>query len=57
MNIWDILIIVIIAGAVFAALKKRRKGSCSCGCADCPSAGFCGKKEKDLKENGKQENI
>ena len=39
MNIWDILIIVLLAAVVvFAAVrivKNRKKGKCSCGCANC----------------------
>ena len=35
----DILLIVIIAGALFLALRKlirdRRRGKCTCGCDGC----------------------
>ena len=38
----DIILILIIAGAVFLAfrsvIRKRKNGGCSCGCADCPSS-------------------
>ena len=41
----DIALAVLIAAAVLLALLKiirdRRRGKCSCGCADCPSAGSC----------------
>ena len=44
MNIWDILIIVLLAAVVvFAAVrivKNRKKGKCSCGC-DCANCAGC----------------
>ena len=39
MNIWDILILLILAGIIALALRalrgKKRSGGCSCGCAGC----------------------
>ena len=39
MNLWDILLLAVIALAVFFAIRRLRKnkGTCGCGCADCPS--------------------
>ena len=38
MNVFDILILAIVAGALFFAVRKlwKNKGTCGCGCADCP---------------------
>ena len=39
MNLWDVLILLILAGCVAAALRilrgKKRTGGCSCGCGGC----------------------
>ena len=39
MNIWDILILLALAGGIALALRalrgKKRRGGCSCGCAGC----------------------
>ena len=39
MNLWDILILLVLAGCVAAALQilrgKKRTGKCSCGCGGC----------------------
>ena len=45
MNVWDILILLAVAGALFLAVRGMRRarksgkccgcGACSCGCADC----------------------
>ena len=39
MNIWDILILLILAGIIALALRalrgKKRSGGCSCGCGGC----------------------
>ena len=38
MNIWDILILLLIAGAVALALhflRGKKRGGCSCGCGGC----------------------
>jgi len=46
MNIWDILILLVVAGMVFLALRaiRGRKGGCSCGSSECCScAGGCEK--------------
>ena len=42
MNIWDILILLLIGGAIAAAFRilkgKRKSGGCTCGCGeDCPA--------------------
>ena len=48
MNLADIVILLVIALALFFALRhmKKAKGRCSCGCADCPSRTGCGKEAK-----------
>ena len=42
MNPVDIVLILIIAGAVILALRKvirrQKDGGCSCGCGACPSS-------------------
>ena len=42
----DIILILIVAGAAFLALRsvirKRKSGGCSCGCGNCPSSKTCG---------------
>ena len=37
MNVWDIVIIAVIAAAVIFAVRSavKRKGRCSCGCGGC----------------------
>ncbi len=39
MNIWDILILLLIGGAVILAARilrgKGKNGGCSCGCGGC----------------------
>ena len=51
MNIWDILIVALLAAALLWAILrlKRRKGGCSCGCESCGSVPACcaGKKAGD----------
>ena len=50
MNIWDIIIVLVIALVVFRAVRSimKNKGSaCSCGCQDCPSSSACRRAEKD----------
>ena len=46
MNVWDILILAVIAGGVFLAWRSYRKadGCCSGGfsCSGCASRGSCG---------------
>ena len=45
MNFWDVLIIAVIAAAVFfavrAVVKQKKKGQCSCGCSGCPGGVNC----------------
>ncbi len=52
MNIWDILILLIIGGAVTLALRtlrgKKKNGGCSCGCGGC--AKECPARRQDRKE-------
>ncbi|MBQ6521097.1 MAG: FeoB-associated Cys-rich membrane protein [Anaerolineaceae bacterium] len=45
MNIFDILILAAVAAAVFFAVRRLRKnkGTCGCGCADCPHKKGCQK--------------
>ena len=49
MNAIDILLIVAVAGIVALAAgklirnKKQGKGTCGCGCANCPAK--CGKRQ------------
>lgn len=42
MNLVEILIIAVLAVAVFFALRRmirmRKSGGCGCGCADCDNA-------------------
>ena len=48
MNIWDILILVLIAGAVVLALRRiftRKKQSCAGSCACCSGCPGCSPKE------------
>ena len=39
MNIWDILLVILLAVILIAALtfsiRKRKQGGCGCGCAGC----------------------
>ena len=47
-----ILILLIAAAVVFAVRRQiinRKKGGCSCGCADCASAACPGRKQPDNK--------
>ena len=42
MNIWDILILLIVAlivGGSLYMIKRKGAKQCSCGCAACKSAG------------------
>ena len=45
MNIWDVLIIILVAGLILFALKlargRKAKGGCGCGCSDCPQKKSC----------------
>lgn len=50
-NWGNILVIAIVVGLIFAVVlsmvNKRKKGkSCTCGCANCPSASMCHSKKK-----------
>jgi len=56
MNIWDILILVLIAGLVIWALlrarKRKKAGRCACGCEGC--AAPCERKdESSCNQTGK----
>ena len=48
MNIWDVLIIILVAGLILFALKlargRKAKGGCGCGCSDCPRRNDCSSK-------------
>ena len=39
MNFWDILILILVGGAIALALRtlrgKKQSGGCSCGCEGC----------------------
>ena len=52
MNFWDYILIGVIAAAVaaaiFFAVRKGKKGKCSCGC-DSPYCAGCDKNKKDRK--------
>ena len=39
----SLILLIIVALAVRSIVVNRKKGktSCGCGCANCPSAGFC----------------
>ena len=43
MNLADLVILLIVAVALFFALRhmKKTKGRCSCGCADCSGCAGC----------------
>ncbi len=43
MNLWDILIVALLAAAVvLSVLRLRRKhGGCSCGCESCAERNNC----------------
>jgi large-conductance mechanosensitive channel len=47
MNIVDIILLLVIAAAVFLAVRtmKKNRGRCSCGCANCKQA--CDRKKKE----------
>ncbi len=40
-----VLLIIILAVRKIVKDKKQGRTSCGCGCANCPSAGICHKKE------------
>ncbi len=46
MNIWDILIVLalvaLLAFAVRGAVRRKKRGGCSCGCSGCDT---CGRKK------------
>jgi len=54
-NLSTIIVGTIVFALVAAAVVKlirdkiKRKSSCGCGCAGCPSAGICGTKPKENK--------
>ena len=39
MNVWDViltlLLIAAVGGALAFRLRRKKRGGCSCGCADC----------------------
>lgn len=50
MNLWDVIIIVLIALLVFGAvflIKRGKRNGCSCGCEGC-SRSCENRKEKDI---------
>ena len=48
MNIWDILILIMVAGLIYLAARlagaRKKKGGCGCGCANCPKRNDCNSK-------------
>ena len=50
MNLVEILIIAVLAVAVFFALRRmirmRKSGGCGCGCADCDKACTAARRKK-----------
>ena len=44
MNLFDWLIVIVIGAAVLLAVRslRKKKGGCSCGCADCPNKSHSG---------------
>ena len=54
MNVWDIVLIAVIAACVVCAvfLLKKRGGGCGCGCPGCTGK----KKDNDCSlQNGRKE--
>ena len=52
MNIWDVLILLVVAAAVFLAVRAIRKGKAG-GCHNCPDcAGNC----KTCAQHGEKRN-
>lgn len=51
MNVWDIVILAVIAAAVGLAVRKIRKnkGGCSCGCSGCRKSEACENRAKPDK--------
>lgn len=50
MNIWDILIIAVIAliaGLAIRSTCRKKGGSCNCGCSNCPSRSSCHKERQN----------
>ena len=51
MNLWDILILLILAGGIALALHvmrgKGRTGGCSCGCSGCAKDCAARREEKE----------
>ncbi len=45
MTVLDIVLLALVAGAVFAALRRarktRKKGGCGCGCSGCSETAAC----------------
>ena len=48
-----IIVCLIIGVALFFAVRHivKQRGTCGCGCADCPSRGSCHSIEKALKKS------
>ncbi|MBO4836086.1 MAG: FeoB-associated Cys-rich membrane protein [Clostridia bacterium] len=55
MNIWDAVILAVVAGAVVFAVislhRRKKAGRCTCGCDGCPGCG--GGREQSAAEKGK----
>ena len=49
MNIWDILILLVVAALVYLAVRVMRSGrsQCSCGCEACGKKCDCAKTQKN----------
>lgn len=48
MKLSDLILLALVALLAMLALRavRRKKGGCGCGCADCPHAGACRRKEE-----------
>ena len=56
MNIWDILILTAVIGAVVIAvwrIRKKKAGGCSCGCEGCGQA--CEKRKPVFQTENNEE--
>ncbi len=54
MNLWDALILLLIAAALFFAVRrvrKERSSGCGSSCAGCPGYARCAKKDGKNQES------
>ena len=56
MNVWDILLLALLAAAVLSAVlslrRARRGGGCGCGCAGCTRA--CDKRGSEAEKRDRE---